>query len=803
MFRPEDILELVKFNAENKKWKYDSNKKDLFAYQAEGVAGVLNRFKIKGIALLADEVGMGKTIQALSVIAHQFKERSNSNILVIVPRKEMLNQWKNQEYKEFLNKHIVDKTLLPAESELVELENLHSGFCLPHDKSKNIVFCKTTSFSHIEENELEKLKNDISKFDLIVVDESHQYRNYDDKDQSSEDSLRIKNAKEIFATIDNYTNILLMTATPLHSKKGDVKRVVELFKKDNGATDEEIMKNIMIRRLRVMTNGANKYHYREESDIPVKLSVNGSLKNEIFFAMLQKAFVNSSNELDLSKSKHLLDYLEGTNFDIKDEDKSDIKKIVNKVVTRYKKSYNELPSNQKYDEVIQKINQSNEKALVFVRRKASAYELTRRAIEEFDKKAWGIIEKSLGHKSICMPEDRGKFNKIIQLYSQSLSESKFSNFKEKRKIKCFFEDYKRLNKEFFKGKHKDTILKDMAENYYLVFDKYSEKNFEEFKDIIKNNSNNKKQSEDKVSKSEDRIPKSIVLDFFKQKRDEPSTDASRFVSKFKFNSDYENIFSELLPKLLNYEKSKAELIKSAVLHSSIGVVELYALYLKTDRNFKKFQKAIEKNRDNLIFMKEIKDFIEHFDKFEKYLSSNENAIEIDSPEDKESMEKTNMFHNSQPAYPYVSDTKNKYVIARFNSPFFPYMLCGTSILQEGVNLHLFCNKVYHFGAAHTMGDDEQRVGRVDRVMGKMDRELYCDKDKKLKIYYPYLESTFDERNLQKMLTQKRDTEEQIDTCQIASNSQNEEYQRNFYQSIKKLLHQSRKEVKAEPYSWEN
>jgi hypothetical protein len=65
-----------------------------------------------------------------------------------------------------------------------------------------------------------------------------------------------------------------------------------------------------------------------------------------------------------------------------------------------------------------------------------------------------------------------------------------------------------------------------------------------------------------------------------------------------------------------------------------------------------------------------------------------------------------------------------------------------------------------------MGDDEQRVGRVDRLMGKMDRELNQHKDgdpiPTLDIYYPYLKSTFDEFNLKKMLCKKRNTEKLID-----------------------------------------
>ncbi len=785
MYKPEDILNLIKFNALDNKWKYNKEKKDLFAFQAEGVAGILNRFEKYKIALLADEVGMGKTIQALSVIAKQFEKKSKSKVLVIVPRKEMLNQWKNEEYKEFVSKHLI-KDIMPNNNELIGLENLHKGFGISA-KERQIIFCKTTSFSHISDNNIEELKRQIKEFDLIIVDEAHQYRNYENNE---EDSLRIKRAKEIFGSKDKNTNTLLMTATPLHSRRGDIKRVVQLFK-EIGQDDEEIMGKIMIRRLKIMTEGANKYQYRYEEDIPISLSDKEGVRNELFYAMLQKSFVYNGDNKDLSKSKHLLDYLEGTDFS-----ENDFSKYINKIIKKYNKEYNIPPSNQKYDTVLKKILDSKEKALVFVRRKASANELSRRYIEAFDEVAWKIIDEALDKKIIIkMPKNREGFEKIVKNH-KSDSIVNIDNVKE-HIDDDFIEDY-RKKEENKKGKHKETIKNAIAYNYFSQYDIFSKENFEEFK---------KSKDETEESKEGD-TPKSIVLNFFKQKRGEPSTHASRFVLKFTKNKEYKNFFSQYLPEFLKYDTSKSELIKNAVLYSSIGVVELYAIFLKSGRSYNWFIKRLEKEEENLIFIKEVREFIKHYDKFEKYVKTNDNAVFKDEEEPKNDDEKviiSKIFNNAQPAYPYLSDTKNKHVIARFNSPFFPYMLCGTSILQEGVNLHLFCNKVYHFGSAHTMGDDEQRTGRVDRVMGKMDRELSCKdpKQKKLKIYYPYLKNTFDETNLHKMLTHKRATEINIDTCKIPASAQDDIiYQKSDRQLIKDLLHQTEKEIETEPYSWE-
>ena len=108
---------------------------------------------------------------------------------------------------------------------------------------------------------------DIKQLDLIVVDEAHKFRNYDEK---WEDSLIIKTAKNLFGNINDTKKILLMTANPLHSRNGDFKRISNLFNIQNSNflaikdNEKELMKNIMVRRLRVMSNGQNKYRYRNE-----------------------------------------------------------------------------------------------------------------------------------------------------------------------------------------------------------------------------------------------------------------------------------------------------------------------------------------------------------------------------------------------------------------------------------------------------------------------------------------------------------------------------------------------------------
>jgi superfamily II DNA or RNA helicase len=808
---------------------YDEGKSDFATLQMEGTAMALNRLNKFNIALLADEVGMGKTFQALAVVAEQFRQKPSSKVLIISPRKEVLKQWKEEEYNEFRNNHLLEKCL-PENSDknILEIENFANGF-LKEKLEVKIVFAKATSFS-TDEN-LNKRKNklleDIKKFDLIVIDEAHKFRNYNENSHDNENSsLIIKTAKMLFGNLKEDAKVLLMTATPLHSRNGDFLRILNLFKINNGnllsiknkykgkntrEEEKEMLNHLMVRRLRVMSNGATKYDYRNEIAKSISLTDNENLRNELFFAMLQKEYVKSESSKNLSKSKYLLDFLEGTTFDENfkeensDEEINEKNSELEKVLKEYENAYGkkEKPSNNKYKIVLEEISnileKEDEKVLVFVRRRASAYEIARQYINEFDKKAWNLIDKTIDSTiNIKMPKSRDEFEKIIKNYLEKNRDKEIekilnSNLWKEEKNKEFVEKFRANPINIPEDKKyitTETAKKLIVSKYFEEYEEFKENRFIEFLEKIVSDLN----STTKTNYDEDendKIPKSIILDFFKTKKGISSTHASRFLQKFsKIKSPYSKFFEEDFIEIYR-RKNKTEiekiekliqnvkLIKSAVLHASIGLIELYCCDIKAQQTQQKekikkqynlFLEIVDKDFEKLTFIKQIDLFLENFEAYKKYLKFNENQqnnSEDDKQNDKSEKDDEMIFYDSQPAYPYVGGkTKNKTVIKRFNSPFFPKLLCGTSTLQEGVNLHLFCNKVFHFGAAHTMGDDEQRVGRVDRLMGKMDRELNQHKDgdpiPTLDIYYPYLKSTFDEFNLKKMLCKKRNTEKLID-----------------------------------------
>ena len=85
------------------------------------------------------------------------------------------------------------------------------------------------------------------------------------------------------------------------------------------------------------------------------------------------------------------------------------------------------------------------------------------------------------------------------------------------------------------------------------------------------------------------------------------------------------------------------------------------------------------------------------------------------------------------------ETRQRLMLA-FNTPFYPEVLVASSVMAEGVDLHLNCRHVIHHDLCWNPSTLEQRTGRVDRVGAKAER---CGQS--IYVYLPYLSETQDEK----------------------------------------------------------
>ena len=61
--------------------------------QSDGVAALWQLLRSKGFGYLADEVGMGKTRQAMALIALQLLEDPDAQVVIVCPGKTLQEQW--------------------------------------------------------------------------------------------------------------------------------------------------------------------------------------------------------------------------------------------------------------------------------------------------------------------------------------------------------------------------------------------------------------------------------------------------------------------------------------------------------------------------------------------------------------------------------------------------------------------------------------------------------------------------------------------------------------------------------------
>lgn len=86
-------------------------------------------------------------------------------------------------------------------------------------------------------------------------------------------------------------------------------------------------------------------------------------------------------------------------------------------------------------------------------------------------------------------------------------------------------------------------------------------------------------------------------------------------------------------------------------------------------------------------------------------------------------------------------------VTQFRMPGYPYVLVTTDVLQEGEDLHTYCDRIMHYGISWTPSAMEQRTGRVDRIGSLVQRRLEqlksYSEDDYLQVYFPYLNDTYE------------------------------------------------------------
>lgn len=172
--------------------------KKLFNFQHDAAIGIINKLETFNGCILADSVGLGKTFTALAVI--KYYELRNRAVLVLCPKK-LADNWLN--YNSNLKTNIFAK-----------------------DRFNYDVLCHTDlSRTSGESFGIPLNRINWGNYDLVVIDESHNFRN---NDAYKERETRYQKLMNKVIQDGVKTKVLMLSATPVNNRFSDLRNQLAL-----------------------------------------------------------------------------------------------------------------------------------------------------------------------------------------------------------------------------------------------------------------------------------------------------------------------------------------------------------------------------------------------------------------------------------------------------------------------------------------------------------------------------------------------------------------------------------------------
>lgn len=242
----------------------------LYNFQKDGVLGAIDKLEKYNGCILADSVGLGKTFEALAVI--KYYESRNNRVLVLCPKK-LRENWLT--YKGNRRDNILEKDRLN------------------YDVLNHTDLSRYTGYSG--EVNLEKIYWE--NYDLIVIDESHNFRNNNNKKDDKE--TRYSRLLNEIIRKGVKTKVLMLSATPVNNKMNDLKNQIAFATEGNDSALSSFGLKSIEQTLRKAQMAFNKWN--SLSDEKKKL--------ETLLEMLEIDYFKLLDMLTIARSrKHIQKY---------------------------------------------------------------------------------------------------------------------------------------------------------------------------------------------------------------------------------------------------------------------------------------------------------------------------------------------------------------------------------------------------------------------------------------------------------------------------------------------------------------
>lgn len=175
----------------------------LYKFQRDGVLGAIDKLEHFNGCIIADSVGLGKTFEALAVI--KYYELRNDKVLVLCPKK-LRDNWLIYTQNDKRN--------------LLANDRFNYDVLNHTDMSRDIGYSGDINLETIN----------WGNYDLVVIDESHNFRNNNPKKDGRN---RYQRLLEDIIQAGVKTKVLMLSATPVNNRLNDIKNQVAFITEAN------------------------------------------------------------------------------------------------------------------------------------------------------------------------------------------------------------------------------------------------------------------------------------------------------------------------------------------------------------------------------------------------------------------------------------------------------------------------------------------------------------------------------------------------------------------------------------------
>lgn len=172
----------------------------LYRFQKDAAIGIISKLEKYNGCILADSVGLGKTFTALAVI--KYYENRNKSVLVLCPKKlsENWNTYKGN----YINNPISEDRL-----------------------RYDVLYHTDLSRDRGESNGIDLSRLNWGNYDLVVIDESHNFRNGGEISKDGKENRYFKLMNQVMRK-GVRTKVLMLSATPVNNRFIDLKNQIAL-----------------------------------------------------------------------------------------------------------------------------------------------------------------------------------------------------------------------------------------------------------------------------------------------------------------------------------------------------------------------------------------------------------------------------------------------------------------------------------------------------------------------------------------------------------------------------------------------